>query len=135
MTPSAPSALERRLRGYRRVCEVGIGTHTRLARRLVSAGVEVVAIDVNPVVVPGPIRFIRADVRTVDPARIVPVGAVYGRNLPPELHRPIAELARDLGADLLFTTLGGDPALVGTESTGDPPEVIHEIPAPRSEDV
>ncbi|MFW6448642.1 MAG: UPF0146 family protein [Halobacteriota archaeon] len=127
--------LLRRLRSHRRVLEVGIGRHTRLARQLHAAGVEVVAIDIDPVVVPPGVTFRRVDVAALSPADVAPIDAVYGRHLPPELHGPSARLAEALGADLLFTTLGADPPTVDVHPRSDPEGTVFVRPAAVSEDV
>ena len=41
--------------------------------------------------------------------------AIYALRLPPDLQRDVWRTARAVDADLLFTTLGGDPALVPSE--------------------
>lgn len=105
--------------------EVGIGGHTRLARRLLAVGVDVVAVDVEPVVVPPGVTFHRVDVAALSPARVAPIDAVYGRNLPPELHRPAADLAEALEAPFWFTTLGADPPAVAAEPRTDPEGTVY----------
>jgi Uncharacterized protein conserved in archaea len=51
--------------------------------------------------------------------------AIYGLNLPPELHGPALELAGDVDADLLFTTLGGDPPAVPVTAETLPVETLY----------
>jgi len=41
---------------------------------------------------------------------------VFARNLPPELQRAVRAVARRVGADCWFTTLGGDPPVVPVDS-------------------
>ncbi|WP_274520351.1 UPF0146 family protein [Natronobacterium lacisalsi] len=103
------------LRGYDRVVEVGIGRRTELAATLVREGVAVTATDVHPRAVPDGVRFVEDDVVDPDPAVYTGADAVYARNLPPELHRPALEVAREADADLLFTTLGGDQPAIPVE--------------------
>jgi len=128
----ARDALVGRLSDYERVVEIGIGRRTAVARALAAAGVAVTATDVRERAVPPGVTFVVDDV--TDPDRSVYAGAdaLYARNLPPELQRPALSLARDAGAPLLFTTLGGDPAVVpvsrdpipgGTLYVGDPQRV------------
>ena len=51
--------------------------------------------------------------------------ALYALNLPPELQVPVADIARRVGADLAFTTLGGDPATVPTRPATVPGGTLH----------
>jgi uncharacterized UPF0146 family protein len=109
-----------RLAGYGRAVEVGVGGRPAVATGLAAAGVDVTAVDVDPAAAEGldGVRFVRDDVveraavadRAPGPYRDADV--VYARRLPPELHRPTLTVARAVGADLVFTTLGGDPTLV-----------------------
>ncbi|MDS0476706.1 UPF0146 family protein [Natrinema sp. 1APR25-10V2] len=103
------------LAGYERVVEVGIGRRTETARALADRGVSVTATDVHERAVPDGVTFVRDDVVDPDPTVYAGADAVYARNLPPELHRPALEAARDAGADFLFTTLGGDQPAVPVE--------------------
>lgn len=125
-------ALVSRLSDYERVVEIGIGRRTGVARALSAAGVSVVATDVRWRAVPPGVRFVVDDVTDPDPSVYADADALYARNLPPELQRPALSLARDVGAPLLFTTLGADPAVVpasrepiprGTLFVGDPQRV------------
>ncbi|WP_232833766.1 UPF0146 family protein [Saliphagus sp. LR7] len=95
-----------------RVVEVGIGRRTDVANALAERGTAVVATDVHPREVPEAVEFVIDDV--VSPTRSVYEGAdlLYALNLPPELHRPARDVARAVGAEFRFTTLGGDgPAI------------------------
>lgn len=73
------------------------------------------ATDVHEQTVPDGVSFVRDDV--TDPTRSVYDGAdvIFARNLPPELHRPVRRVAREVGAACWFTTLGGDPPMVPVE--------------------
>lgn len=113
------------LAGYDRVLEVGIGDRTAVAARLAGRGVDVLAVDVRAVETPDGVAFERADVTGIDPARYRGVGAVYALRLPPELQRAVADLARAVGADLAFTTLGGDPVTVPTRPETVPGGTLH----------
>ena len=103
------------LREYDRVVEVGIGRRADLAGRLAQVGVAVTATDVYSREVPDGVRFVRDDVVDPDLEVYADADAIYARNLPPELHRPALEAARAVGADFLFTTLGGDQPTVPVE--------------------
>jgi uncharacterized UPF0146 family protein len=125
-------ALVSRLSDYERVVEIGIGRRTGVARALAAAGLSVVATDIRWRAVPPGVRFVVDDVTDPDRSVYADADALYARNLPPELQRPALSLARDVGAPLLFTTLGTDPAVVpasrepiprGTLFVGDPQRV------------
>ncbi|MDG5760744.1 UPF0146 family protein [Natronococcus sp. A-GB1] len=109
------ATLEEYLATYDRAVEIGIGRRTDLAATLVEADVSVTATDITRRAVPGAVEFITDDV--VDPDLAVYEGAdvIYARNLPPELHRPTLEVAERVGADFLFTTLGGDQPAIPVE--------------------
>ena len=109
------ATLEDHLATYDRVVEVGIGRRTELAATLAETGVSVTATDITPRAVPVAVEFVTDDV--VDPDLEVYEGAdvIYARNLPPELHRPTLKVAEHVGADFLFTTLGGDQPAVPVE--------------------
>ncbi|MFB6177535.1 MAG: UPF0146 family protein [Halobaculum sp.] len=108
---------------YDRVCEVGIGRRPAVAGRLAERGVAVTATDVEPRTVPDGVRFVVDDLR--DASRRVAAGdhpgeqydadAIYALNCPPELHRSLSTVARAVGADCLFTTLGGDSPTIPVE--------------------
>ena len=135
----ASDALLDRLAGYERLVEVGVGTRPDAAAALAAAGCDVVATDVADVAhgLPETVRFVRDDV--VSRVAAVPdrpgpyagADAVYARRLPPELHRPARSVAGAVGADCLFTTLGGDPPAVPVETETLPSVALHRArPAP-----
>jgi len=95
--------------------EIGIGNRPGVAAALVDRGIDVTATDICERPTPGGVRFVQDDV--TDPERSIyhDADALYALNLPPELQRPTATLARAVDARLLFTTLGGDPVLVEAE--------------------
>lgn len=102
-----------RLSDHLSVLEVGIGTRTDVVADLAAAGVDVRATDVVDVTVPEGVRFRREDVTTVtDPDDFHRVSAVYALNCPPELHRPIRDLANRLGVPFYFTTLGHEQPII-----------------------
>lgn len=104
----ARDALVDRLADRQRLLEIGIGRRTDVAAALAAAGHDVLAVDVDDREVPEGVAFRRADATAIDPASLGPRDAVYALNLPPELHRPVADLADGLDAPLVFTTLGFD---------------------------
>jgi uncharacterized UPF0146 family protein len=118
-------AIAASLADYERVVEVGIGHRTAVASALLAAGVAVTATDIRERPVPDGVRFVRDDV--TDPALGVYDGAdaVYALNCPPELHRPLATLARRVDADCHFTTLGADPPAVPVERETLPGETLY----------
>ncbi|MFW5937545.1 MAG: UPF0146 family protein [Halanaeroarchaeum sp.] len=115
MVPPTTPGIAGVLADYDRLVEVGIGNRTTVARTLVDRGVSVRATDVVDRAVPTDVAFVRDDVRRPDEAVYADAEAIYALRLPPELQRPAWRVARSVGADFLFTTLGGDPALVPAE--------------------
>ena len=97
---------------YDRVVEVGIGRDTALAAALVERGVSVTATDLYERTVPAGVTFVVDDVTDPDYEIYADADAIVARRLPPELQRPAADVAREVDADLYFTTLGADPAIV-----------------------
>jgi hypothetical protein len=109
---------------YETLVEVGIGRRTDVAAALAAAGKRVAATDVYPRQVPDGVTFVTDDVTDPDPSVYTGSDAIYALNLPPELHRPARDLARRVGGDLLFTTLGGDPPTVPVSSRTLPGETL-----------
>ena len=95
-----------------RAVEVGVGNRPEVAAALADRGRTVVATDVVDREVPDGVRFVRDDV--TDPSLDVyhEADLVYALNCPPELQRPLVEVAERVGAAWAFTTLGADPAIV-----------------------
>ncbi|MFB6082241.1 MAG: UPF0146 family protein [Halanaeroarchaeum sp.] len=112
MAPLAVPELAEILADYDRLVEVGIGERTAMAASLVERGSRVTATDVVERAVPPGVAFVVDDVTDPDPAVYRDADAIYSLRLPPELQRPALAVARAAEADLLFTTLGGDPAVV-----------------------
>ncbi|TKR25632.1 UPF0146 family protein [Natronomonas salsuginis] len=106
------STLVDQLSRYETLVEVGIGNRPDVAAGLADRGCRVTATDVYNRSVPDTVRFVRDDVTDPDSSLYRDADAVYALNCPPELQRPLAEAAGTAGADCLFTTLGGDPAVV-----------------------
>jgi uncharacterized UPF0146 family protein len=106
-----------RLAAHDRLVEVGIGNRPEVAAALTARGCEVTATDIHERPTPDGVRFVRDDVTDPDPSVYADADAVYALRCPPELQRPAAAAARRADADLLFTTLGGDPAIVPATRT------------------
>jgi len=106
------TALVDRLCRYDALVEVGVGVRPSVAAGLARRGCRVVATDVQNRPVPDPVRFVRDDVTDPDPSIYRGADAVYALNCPPELQRPLADVAEAADANCLFTTLGADPAVV-----------------------
>ena len=117
-------ALVARLDGYDHAVEVGIGRRPDVARALAGRGVTVTATDVHDRPTPEGVRFVRDDVThpTLDHYRDADV--VYALNCPPELQRPLVDVARRVGAACYFTTLGADPAIVPASRESIPGETL-----------
>jgi len=114
----SPEADGFRLPGEQRssLLEVGIGKRSGVAAGLAATGADVRATDVRELSVPDGVRFRVEDVTTVaEPTEFHEVDVVYALNCPPELHRPLRDLAQRVGATCFFTTLGGDEPTVSVE--------------------
>ncbi|WP_435344669.1 UPF0146 family protein [Haloarchaeobius sp. HRN-SO-5] len=112
MAVESTHALVDRLGEFDRLVEVGIGRRTDVAAGLARRGVDVTATDVHEFVVPDGVGFVRDDVTRPEADVYADADALYALNCPPELQRPVHELARRHDAAFYFTTLGGDPATV-----------------------
>ena len=112
MRESTVDTIAARLADFDTVVEVGIGHRSGVAEALVAAGVTVTATDIDDRAVPDGVSFVRDDVTDPDCDVYATADAIYALNCPPELHRPIADLAGTVDATFLFTTLGGDPPTV-----------------------
>ncbi len=124
MLEATRDALVGRLSDYDRVVEVGVGQEPSVATGLARAGVAVTATDIRPRAVPPDVAFVVDDITAPERPLYADAGAIYGLNLPPELHRSALELAGSVGADLLFTTLGGDPPTVPISRERVPAETL-----------
>jgi len=108
----ARDALVERLAEYDRLVEVGVGDRHGVAAALADRGATVTATDVHDRATPDGVAFVRDDVTDPDRALYRGADAVYGLRVPPELQRPLVDVARAVDADALFTTLGADPVVV-----------------------
>jgi len=108
------TALVAHLSDAEHAVEIGIGSRTDVAGALAATGTRVTATDVRGSrhEMPDGVRFVRDDVTNPDRPVYRGASVLYALNLPPELQRPAARLASDVGAAFEFTTLGGDPAVV-----------------------
>ncbi|MES3516284.1 MAG: UPF0146 family protein [Natronomonas sp.] len=100
---------------YDTLVEVGIGSRSDVAAALAARGCRVTATDIRPRQTPDGVRFVRDDITDPDES-LYDAEAVYALNCPPELQPSLAAASPD-GTDCLFTTLGGDPAVVSTTPT------------------
>lgn len=115
-----------------RVVEVGIGERTAVAAGLAGRGFAVTATDVVRRAVPDGVEFVRDDLTDPDLATYRDAALVYGLRLPPELHRALAAVARDVGAIAAFTTLGGDsPAVPASPEQLPGGETVFWVEDPR----
>lgn len=127
MPPRSP-ALVTRLSDFETLLEVGIGRRHDVARELADRGADVRAIDIHPVDPPDGVRVRVADVHEVDrddPDPFFQVEAVYSLNCPPELQRPVHDLARAVDARFLFTTLGFDEPDIPVEREQVDDEILY----------
>ncbi|QZY02012.1 hypothetical protein K6T36_11930 [Halobaculum roseum] len=123
------AAVRRKLAGFGRLCEVGIGVRHEVAAGLADDGRAVTATDVVDRDPPEGVEFVRDDIVAAgdraadgsgadrsDPGDALGdhyrVDCVYALNCPPELHRPLVRVAAAVDAACCFTTLGGDPPAV-----------------------
>jgi uncharacterized UPF0146 family protein len=101
--------------GYAELVEVGVGNRTDVAAALADRGHSVIATDVNDREVPENVAFVRDDVTDPDISVYEGTDAIYALNCPPELHRPLLDVAERVDTAYLFTTLGGDQPAVPVE--------------------
>jgi hypothetical protein len=122
-------ALVDHLSRYDALVEVGVGRRPDVAAALADAGADVTATDVHERSVPDGVRFVRDDVversRRDEPGPLYDVDAVYALNLPPELHRPVSDVADAGDAAFCFTTLGGDQPAVPVRRMTLPGETLY----------
>lgn len=119
------TALADRLAAYDRIVEIGIGRRTALAHELATRGLAVTATDIVHRETPDGVRFVRDNVTDPTDQVYADADALFAQNLPPELHEPTAQVARDADAVVLFTTLGGDPPLLPVRRETLPGETLY----------
>ena len=122
----ATAALLDRLVAYDSVVEVGIGTRVAVAGALAAQGTDVTATDIHSREVPRGVRFVRDDVFNPDLAVYRGTETIYALNCPPELHRPIREIARAVDALFQFTTLGTDPPAIPAAPETLPDDTLYQ---------
>lgn len=125
-TSGTREALIDRLASYETLVEVGIGARTDVAASLADRA-RVIAVDVRECSVPPDVAFVRDDITAPRSDVYAEGDAIYALNCPPELQRPLWSVARDVDADCLFTTLGGDPALLHAEPETLPGETLFRV--------
>ncbi|GAA0295557.1 UPF0146 family protein [Halarchaeum salinum] len=125
MEPTHADALADALADHDHLVEVGIGYETAVAAALAERGCTVVATDVHERETPDGVAFVRDDVTTPETGVYEDADAVYALNCPPELHRPLREVARTAGATCAFTTLGGDQPAVPVSRRMVGPETLY----------
>ena len=122
--PQTRDAIVGRLSAFETLVEVGIGNRTEVAGALADAGKIVTATDVHHRDVPPGVEFTEDDAFDPDIAVYRVADAVYALNVPPELHRPLLDVAEAVDAALLFTTLGGDQPAIPVERETLPGETL-----------
>ena len=129
MSDERVAALIDRLARHDTLVEVGVGRRPDVSAGLAERGRTVTATDVHERSVPEGVRFRRDDVLEAserdDPGALYRVDAIYALNCPPELQRPLLDVARRADAACYFTTLGGDPAVVPAAPESVPGDTLY----------
>ena len=112
MKPTTRDAIVARLVENDAAVEVGIGNRPDVATALASTGVAVTATDLAHRDIPGDVEFVVDDVTNPGQDVYDDADVLYALNLPPELHRPVVDVAREHGAAAVFTTLGAEQPVV-----------------------
>jgi uncharacterized UPF0146 family protein len=118
-------ALVTRLAAFDTLVEVGVGNQFGVAAALADRGKRVTASDIYERDPPAGVAFVHDDVTMPDRAVYADADAIYALDVPPDLHRSIARLARDVDAAFLFTTLGSDQPAVPVERETLPGETLY----------
>lgn len=131
MRPDTEQALVDALSDVDEVVEVGVGNRPDVAAGLAARGVSVTATDITNRETPPEVTFVQDDVTDprIDLYRDADV--VYALNCPPELHRPLCELAQRVDADCRFTTLGTDPPVLDVQPRQLPGETLYAVETGR----
>ncbi|WP_435077067.1 UPF0146 family protein [Halococcus sp. AFM35] len=116
-TPRGPlaDALAARLSRFDDLVEVGVGARTDVAARLAEE-TSVLATDIRFRTVPDGVTFVRDDITDPETGIYADAAVLYALNLPRELHRPTRAVARAVGAECYFTTLGGEFPAIPTDA-------------------
>lgn len=125
-TSRTREALVHRLAHYETLIEVGIGHRTDVAQSL-ARHANVTATDIREYPVPEGCDFVCDDITSPRSTVYAEGDAIYSLNCPPELQQPLWTVARQHDADCLFTTLGGDPTLIGVEPETLPGETLFRV--------
>ena len=112
MDPATCDAIVDRLADATAVVEVAIGERTDVVAALAERGVGVMATDVRDRAMPAGVRFVRDDLTEPDASLYRGAEIVFAQNLPAELQRPALKLTETVGAQFVFTTLGGEEPVV-----------------------
>ncbi len=120
-------ALADRLSEYGKPVEIGVGRRPDVAAALADGGASVTTTDIHRFDVPDGVRFVRDDVTDPEFDVYADADVVYALNCPPELQRPLRTVASGVGAECLFTTLGGDPAVVEATPEQLPGETLFHV--------
>jgi len=105
------------LASYESLVEVGIGSRHAVAKQLAERGCSIIATDITAQSLPPDITFVCDDLTDPTNTHYENAEALYFLRCPPELQRPLCELGSDINADVYFTTLGSDPAVVPVTRT------------------
>jgi len=130
---SSHTAIADRIDSYDPVAEIGIGNRTDVAAELAARGISVTATDLRERDTPSGVAFVRDDVTDPDHSVYEDASAIYGLNLPPELHRPVRNVAREHDATLFFTTLGAEQPEIPVTRETLPGETLYVADVPRDE--
>lgn len=96
-----------------RAVEVGVGRRPETATALAERGFDVVCTDVEPRETPTEVEFQVDDVRDPDIDLYRGADVVYSVRPPYEIHRPLAEVAAEVGVDLVIVPLGNEETPLG----------------------
>lgn len=95
-----------------KIVEVGVGENPTVAQELRNRGFTVVVTDIEERSHDG---FILDDVTDPDPSIYNDASLVYSIRPPPELHKPLKDVAARAGADLLIAPFGNEESPLNYE--------------------